>query len=430
MDSHRTAILVGVVAVATGLSCVRVSSEVTQPARDAGRPPRPDTGPLPDVGPRPDAPEPPRLTREAATRGLLAAIGTNVVLPTYRALAAEAALLEAALAAYAGDRSAANLEAARAAWIRIMPVVERAELLQIGPAADMVMDVPGARGLRRAIYFFPTNRCITDVIAAQRIYDDLTALAAEPAYARGLGAIEYQLFDEGTDHGCDPAAERRVDDASWAALGPEGVRQRRAEAALADARLVRQAAGELLAAWEPSGGDFAGELARAGAGSIVYATSQAALNAIYWALFYLDPSVKDAKLGVPIGMTDLCAGAACHQLLESRWAHRSAEHLVANVDAFRDVFLGGPPETEAIGFDDLLRAIMQDELAANVTAAIAVMVERARVLPPIAAESVPEHLAALEALHAAVSLVTSLLKLDVASVLAFTPPPGAGEDND
>lgn len=413
-------------ALLLGPGCVIVSSSSnTPPPRDSGHdafvvPPRDGAGV--------DASELPVLTREEATRGLLQSMGTNVALPTHREVASGAAALEAALAAYAASGSDADRDAARAAWTSLMGAVERAELLQFGPAGMAIPEVLGGRGLRDEIYVFPINRCFVDVAAQQRTFDDLDALAAQPTFARGLGAVEYQLFAADTAHGCDPGASTRVDDAAWDALGEDGVRRLRAEAAHGDARLVRRAADALVAAWD--GGGFAAQLASAGESGSVYPTTQAALNAIYWAMFYTDRAVKDMKLGVPTGLSDLCGAPSCPTLLESRWAGRSVEHIAANLAGLQQMFLGGPVGTDAIGFDDLLRAIDQAALAADVDAAITAALDAASSIPSVDAASFATHEAALESLYAAVRTVTTLLKVDFAGVLAFTPPPGAGEDND
>jgi predicted lipoprotein len=418
--------------------CVIVSTEtITPPARDAGTdrgPSEPDARGIDAPGidaPRMDVPAPPVLTREEATRGVLESTA-GIALATYRALAMEAAALEAAAQAHATARSDGTLAAVRESWIRTMDVAQRAELLQLGPAAMATMedDHLGARGLRDAIYVFPTNRCYTDVAVQRRTYDDLEALASQPAFARGLGAMEYQLFATGTEHGCDPGALVRVDDAEWDTLGPEGIRQRRAEASYADAQLVRRAADALLAAWAPEGEDFAGQLARAGAGPSLYPTSQTALNYIYRAMYYAERWVKDEKLGLPLGINERCTEPSCPDLLESRWAGRSAEHLAANLAAAEQLFLGGPAGTEAIGFDDLLRSIGQDAIAIDMTAAIAAARAQAEALPPIDATTFAANEAALRALRDAVAAFTNQLKNDLPGVLGFSPPPGAGEDDD
>jgi hypothetical protein len=121
-------------------ACVVVSSTSRPgPRPDAGldAPPEMDSGPEQDTGP----------ARAEATRMLLESIGTNVVLPTYRELATEMAALEAAAAVYAASGADTDRDAAREAWSRAMVAVERADLLQFGPAgAPPVDDMEGALG--------------------------------------------------------------------------------------------------------------------------------------------------------------------------------------------------------------------------------------------------------------------------------------------
>lgn len=429
MNRIRALALCLVVLALGAPSCVLVSSRnETPPARDAGVDAR-VTPPPRDA--QVDAGDRPTLSREEATRRLLESVATNVVLPTYQALATDAAALEAATAAYATSRSTADREAAQEAWRRVMPHAQRAELLQFGPAGMALPEIQGSQGLRDRIYFYPQNRCLMNVVVERQTYQDLSALAAQPSFVRGLGAVEYRLFEDERATGCDPGASTRVDEAVWSALDDEELLARRAAAAHADARLVRQAADALLAAWSPSGGDFARSFAQAGQSGSAYPSTQAALNAVFWAMYYADRGIKDMKLGTPAGINELCSRDACPELLESRWGGQSSAHLAENLRVLRDLYLGGPPERERrAGFDDLLRAVDQASVAADLAAAIDDALEAAEALPPVDVATFPTHLATYRALHARVQLLTTLLKVDFAGVLGFTPPPGAGEDND
>lgn len=437
--SHRTVSAVVAVLLTAGwvivsssvAGCVIVSSSThTPPAPevDAWVPPAPDSGPLPDGSQLRDGGG---LGREEATRGLLASIAERVALPTYRALAAETGALEAATAAYASSGSSADRTAAQEAWVRAIAVAQRAELLQLGPAGMQTSEVIGGLGLRDAIYAWPSfNRCRIDVVTQRGDYADLDVLAMQGLFTRGLGAIEYLLFYEGTDHGCEPGATIGVDDPAWTALGADGVREARADHAHALARLVRSAADSLRDAWEPSGGDFAGQLSRAGEGGGVYATTQVALNAIFAAMLYVDRQIKDQKLGAPAAVNDRCMTASCPEQLESRFAHRSSEHLAENLRAFEELFLGGPRETDALGFDDLLLAVGAAELEVAMRQAIAAAVDLSRALSPVDQATFESHQDEYVAMHAAVRRISDLLKTEFKTVLALELPMGTPEDND
>lgn len=415
-----------VLAALVTAGCVIVSStSYTPPVEedasmsmfDAG--PRPDGSALRDAG---------GLTRAEATTGLLASIGERVTLPTYRALATEAAALEDATRAYGESGSAEDLEAARQAWRRAIAVAQRAELMQVGPAGMRTADVIGGLGLRNAIYGWPAfNRCRIDVVTQSGEYEDLGALAMEGFFMRGLGAIEYLLFHPGADHDCLPGATYTVDDAAWTALGENGVRARRADHAHALAQLVENAANELLTAWEPSGGDFAGQLARAGRSGSPYASTQAALDAMFSAMFYLDRQIKDDKLEAFVGA---CASAGCPELLESRFAHRSREHLLENLRGFQMLFLGGPPDVDAIGFDDLLLTVGAAELEADLRFAIQAAITEVEALPSVDPTNLAEQVDAYASLHEAVARIDDLFKVELKTALALELPMGAPEDND
>lgn len=370
------------------------------------------------------------LDRLEATRGLLASIADEVVLPTYRDLVTRAMELESATAAYAADRSDANRTRARAAWVSIMETTEMAELLQFGPGGMAVPEILGSRGLRDNIYFWPVNRCSIDTVAQRGTYSDAASVDSQPTYSRGLGAIEYLFYFNSPTHDCDPAAVVRVDDAAWAALGPDGVAQRRAETAHAYAASVLRQAQALRDAWEPSSGNFRGQFVNAGESGSIYPTAQSALNAVFWGLFYLDKSTKDMKLAVPAAISDLCPDTSCPNNLESRWGGRSGAHIAANLDAFEALFRGARNGVDGIGFDDLLRSAGAATLANDLQSAIDAAQATAASLPPVTPGNLDSELGSWIAMHRDVKAITDLLKVDFASTLTLTPPPGAGEDND
>ena len=297
----------------------------------------------------------------------------------------------------------------------------------------MMSGVAGGQGLRLRIYAWPdlvANRCSIDITTQRGTYADLDALAGDFAYARTLAAVEYLLFYEGTEHGCAVGTTPRVDDAVWDGFGADGVRERRADHAHALVQLARRAGDELVAAWEPGGGDFSGQLARAGEGGSPYPTTQEALNAVFAALFYADTSLKDDKVGIPSGNNDLCTEDLCASALESPWALRAREHVIANLVAARDVLLGGPAGTDAIGFDDLLRSVGAGALAAEMESAIAAAITAFETLPALTPATLETHRAAVDAAYVAIQAFTTPLKTDMRDVLGLELPMGADGDND
>ena len=86
----------------------------------------------------------------------------------------------------------------------------------------------------------------------------------------------------------------------------------------------------LAAAWADTEGSFRREFERSGPGGTVFPSTQAALNAVSDAVFYVEGSVKEDKVARPLGLTD-CATATCPELMETRHARIAKENLSVNV---------------------------------------------------------------------------------------------------
>jgi predicted lipoprotein len=367
-------------------------------------------------------------------RAVLANVGGNVALATYRRLASDVAALEAATAALAADPSDANRDAARAAYVRAMDRAQRAEVFQLGPAAPLGT-TPGALALRDEIYAWPlVNACRIDQETVTTSFETTEGLAAEALNVRGLGALEYLLFEETGGNACPPTASINTM-GSWAALGAEGVRARRATYAHTATRLARAEVDALVAAWE---GGFLEQLRTAGAGSGTYASAQEGLNALSDALFYVYEPLLDMKLGTPAGMYT-CVTATCPEAVESPWRDRAAgasgeggslPALVANLEAFRAGYLGHDGTTDGPGLDDLLREVGATDLDGRMQAAIDAAIEAVEAIEGPLSVAVVERPAQVAAAIEAVDALTLLLKTEVITVLDLELPMRAEGDND
>lgn len=372
------------------------------------------------------------LSRAEVTTLLLRGLPERVLLVTYRALAESATQLENATDAYRATLSAADREAAQIAWAETMKWVERAELFQFGPAALMSIDTIGGESLRNRIYPYPQfNRCRVEVNTQEGRYDSLTRLATQPAFTRGMAAIEYLLFVSDLDHGCAPGAAIGVDSDEWSALGEDGITRARAEHAHGLAGLVRQAANELVLAWDDDAEGFSTAFATAGQAESPYESQQQALNAVFFAMLYLDTDTKDMKLGLPALESEFCPPPrmGCAELLESPYSGSNREHYIANLTGFQWLVMGGPDEG-SVGFDDLLNSMGQNAVATELKTRIAESLELARALPPIDATSLSGQLDPMVELRASVGTITLLLKTQIADLLDLELPAGVPGDTD
>jgi predicted lipoprotein len=357
-----------------------------------------------------------------------ASLGANVILPAYRRVAEVTGTLVEAVDAYAAAPSAETRATAQAAWGTTMDAFEEIEMMQLGPLAAMDLAAGGA-DLRDAMYAWPAlSLCAVDQDTAGASYADPDALLAGTINQHGLGAIEYLLYVESTANNCSPLSPINAD-GTWAAFTPEVLEARRARHAHSLAVLVKRTADDLVMRWEPAGGGFLAELTDPTRTGALYGSAQEALNAISDAMFYLDKETKDMKIGEPAGIV-VCAEETCPDSRESRFANRDEQHVLANLRAFQALYLGGPPGTEALGFDDLLRDLgataFADEMATHIADAI-VAVEA---IEGTLVEALATDLARVRAAHTAIYLITMDLKTMFLSVLDLEIPDRAAGDND
>ncbi|MBZ0118550.1 MAG: imelysin family protein [Sandaracinaceae bacterium] len=364
----------------------------------------------------------------ARRREVLASMGSQVVLPMLRRFATEAGELEAATSAYAADRSDTNRTAAQQAWIEAIDAWQEVEVVVVGPAG-MSFVVPGGQDFRDQIYSWPvTNPCRIDQETVEGSYTSPDTFASELINVRGLDAMEYLLFPPaGGGNACSAGSPINVD-GSWTALGADGVIDRRAAYAHTLAILVQRSAVALRDAWEPGAGNFLAELSTAGDGSTLYASSRDALNAMTNAIFYVEVEVKDMKVGEASGITLCPTGETCG--VESRYAHRSKEHIQANLRAFQRVFLGADPGTEGLGFDDLLRDVGANDLADRMIAAIANAIVAVAAIPGDLETAITSDFASVMAAYEALRAISTPLKTEFVTVLDLDLPMRAPADND
>lgn len=374
-----------------------------------------------------ETPDPPPEPGEVTRQMVLANLSTSVYVPAAEDFAERSAALSTAVAAWAAADgvAGAELDAARTAWRAAMVSWQYNEVLQAGPAGAGASFI-GGQGLRDRIYSWPTSRpCgIDQNIVAARYGEDGFA-NTQLVNVLGLDAVEYLLFQGGTDNDCPSQVE--INSAgTWDALDePELDRRRAAYAAVLAADIAAQ--GEALrAAWDADDGGFVTIL---GSASDPYADARQALEQVFHGMFYLDKQVKDLKLAVPTALSVDCPSATgCPGELESPWAGHARQNLAVNVRAVRDLFRGGAEDGH--GFDDLLVAAGAAELAEQMGTGLDTAVAAFEGDTPDLATLIADDLDAAQALHADVKAVTDLLKSQFVVVLDLNVPASGAADND
>ncbi|MBW2462663.1 MAG: imelysin family protein [Deltaproteobacteria bacterium] len=360
-------------------------------------------------------------------RRVLDSIAHLVVVPTTEASASAMATLASATEAHALSGLPEDRVASQEAWRAAMQPWEQVEMLQFGPAGPQT--TPGGLSLREQVYSWPlTNRCSIDQGLVAQSYADPEMLAADLVNVRGLDAMEYLLFHDGPDNGCSPLSPINAD-GTWAALGPDELGVRRAAYAATLGALTKDEADTLAAAWDPAAGDFAGQLASAGDTSETYSTTQEALNEVIRAMFYIDLDVKDVKLGQPLG-SGACRTPTCPELVESREAAASKEHIVANLQAFQQLFLGGPDAESGAGFDELLAGVGEQPLAERMIGNIEAAIAAVEAIDGSLQFAVEANTQSVADAQAAIALITDDLKGPFVTALSLrVPSEGAGDSD-
>ncbi len=352
--------------------------------------------PLPDDG----CGEPPISTQPFSKSALRSAAGECAIWH-YCKFASRAAALDARIGGHVTRPSADTLERARTAWREAMSAWSTVELFQFGPLASSAdsagRDGVHGEGIRDLVYSWPLDaRCRVEEELASQAYKN--GFGGVLVSSRGLTALEYLLFYEGSDTACNPGtATANV----FASLDADDLAARKLGYLGAVSGDVLANAHRLLERWDPAGGNFLATFVAAQG----YEDEQQALTILGWALLYVEREVKDWKLGIPAGFT-------LNQPVngpEASFAHAGTEAVVQNLRGFRRLFQGCGPAGEGLGFDDWLDAAGHGELGADILRALDAAETTAATFPPLDAATPTE----LESFYFTVKALTNLLKSDL-----------------
>jgi predicted lipoprotein len=363
---------------------------------------------------------------------LLSSIADRAIVPTLTEFAARAADLDAATGALevavGTDAAAVRLDAARVAWVEAAQIWQRAEVMQVGPAAATSTGRTGAEGLRNEVHSWPAdNHCaVARELIADR-FGESGFFDGQLDNAYGLDALEFLLFLSASDARECPI--QVVDGAAFEAFGESAdFDGRRARYARAVAARLRADADRLLAAWT---GGFRDQLAGAGQGGSSFASAQQALDELFAASYYLELQTNDIKLGAVAGLNGRCLAPTCPDLVESRWADASREFIRENVRGFVWLMHGGPPDdADAVGFLDYLGAAGADGLVQQLGTRLDAALAAAQDVTPPMLDALETERAEVEAQHAAISALMTLVETELVTDLALEIPREGAADND
>ena len=375
-----------------------------------------DSGPL-----EPEIPEEP-FSKAAFLRQV-----ADCAVARYRDFEVHAVALDEAAKANVAAPSDATANAAKNAWLAANASWQVAEVFRFGPAARTADEDAGAQEIRDQIYAWRFGaRCPVETALVDKSYAS-SNFGSSLISNRGIGAIEYLLFYPGSDNQC-PDYSAINKNGTWAALGAAETTLRKRAYAEAVAADVIKNTRKLLEAWDPAAGNFRKKLTQPGSGS-VYPNEQAALNAVWHGIFYIEKEVKDYKLGIPLGISE-CVTGLCPESLESRYANVSTANIRQNYLGFRRLFQGCGANYTGLGFDDWLDAIGASDLRTRMLTALDGAQQAIDALDPPLETSLTQNTDRVWAVYNALKQLTDLLKSEFVTVLDLELPAGAGSDND
>jgi len=366
-------------------------------------------------------------------KGLLTALSQHVFVPSVQSFETKSQTLISTVTSYcqaieteSGDVET-HQQSAKQAWVETMNQWQQLEVMQVGPLTD------NDGKLRNIVYSWPTtSQCSVDQDVGHfengTINDNPYDITRRTNTRRGLDAAEYLLFNDDLNHSC---SKDSLAPAGWNDRTDTAKQLARCNFTVELATDINNTAKQITMAWTAEQSGFHSLLTSAGESGNKFESAQAAINHITDAMFYVDSITKDAKLAAPIGLSaNSCGDAACVADVESRFSHNAVNNIRANMVALQSLFLGAPIGTDALGFDDYLKAVEQEELANTMATDIKAAIDATDAFEGTMTDAVTNTPNKIQALHLAVKKVTDNLKSLFITYLSLELPLTSAGDAD
>ncbi|WP_374077975.1 imelysin family protein [Bdellovibrio bacteriovorus] len=368
---------------------------------------------------------------------MLINIGTNVIGRAVENFSTQVPVLRNSLRQYCetlATGSSARREETQAQldWERAMLAFHEVQAAPFGPLMD------NGRFLNDYLYSWPyLNTCDID----KKVFENSKNPVNGDALifnVRGLGALEYLLFEKSLKSTCNLRANPAM--AEWNAREEQ---QKKLDRCLWAQELVKDVetkAQTLHNNWSLQGGNFTKVLIDGSR----YPNLKESINAVTDALANIE-KIKDLKLGRPLARHKDCTEDKCPRDVEHIYSGLSLAAVEAQLKGFKAVFTGSYSAQPGFGFDDLLAQSGRSDVAAKVVAALdkalaslqavqdkGSLLEQIEAMDPALCKSstMTDRKEEICAVHADVRDVAFLLKTEVLAALALRAPPTHQGDND
>ena len=273
---------------------------------------------------------------------VLTNIGPNVIVATYRDLDAAAAALLGSINALAANPTAANLQAARSAWVTTRTPWEASEGFLFGPVAF---------GLDPALDTWPVDEVIIQSIlgGSDPITQEFVANQDVDSGLKGFHVIEFLLYGERGSKEVGAITAREFD------------------YLVAAAEVLDADASQLFTAWDPSGDNFVANVIQAGESGSQFVSQKDAVLTLADNVVGIADEVGTGKMQGPLddGVVQV----------ESRFSGNSKNDFQDNMRSIRHIYLGdyggssGPGLTDIVSqLDASLDGRVRNEIDAAISA--------------------------------------------------------------
>jgi predicted lipoprotein len=328
---------------------------------------------------------------------MLRDVADNVIVPSAQQYAVAAHGLAVAAEALCAGPSPDRLEEARVAWRAARVSWKEAQTFQAGPYETLHM--------QGAVDWSPVLPADVEAVIAGAAPLTVDAVDGLGSNRRGLAGLEVVLFDPTRD----PAAV-------VAALRDGATPSRRCQYLTAVSAHVDRASQSYLAAWQPTGGNYARTLATAGQGSTISTTREGVdllVNQVSNALETLQVS----RLSVPAGSRN--GGVAQPERVESALSGASLAEIAAGLRGVRNLYLGAYQGRTGLGITSMVAprsASLDRSIRAELDASEASV--RAITLP--LQRAVTEQRAQVDAAVTELGRLKRLIRVDLANTCGVT----------
>lgn len=328
---------------------------------------------------------------------VLTDLTNNVILPSYQDVATKAEALKGSTAALAAAPSESTLAAAQSAWRETKGAWRKTEAFRFGPVET--------KSISGAIDYWPGRPSTIEQMLASDQPVTVATVDALGSLAKGFVALEYLLFD---DVGGNAAILSKL-------TGEGGARRLQYAAAVAE--ILDGKTRELLAAWSPSGENFAKELIDAGGAGALFPSGKAAVDQLVNSATFAAELVTNTKIGKPFGKKT--GGTPAPDQEESPLSDNSIADMVATLDGVIAVYTGAHGGVDGMGISDLVRA-KNASLDDRVVAGLADARAKILAIPPPFRTAVTAAPAAVETAYQSVRDVKNTMTTEVAGALGTT----------